>query len=83
MVGEEESQAGSRLATNLRDKMNPTSRGPLTILTLVKGVVTYIVLLITQFRALITLFITRGPLHARLGPYTLYYFNPKGLGFRV
>ena len=42
-----------------------TSRGPLTILTLVKGVITYIVILITitQFRALITLFITRGPLH--------------------
>ena len=30
-----------------------TSRGPLTILALVKGVITYIVILITQIRALI------------------------------
>ena len=36
------------------------------MLTLVKGAITYIVILITQFRALITLFIARGPLHVRL-----------------
>ena len=36
-----------------------TSRGPLTTLTLVKGVINYIVRLIIQFRTLITLFMTK------------------------
>ena len=33
------------------------SRGPLTILTLAKEVITYVVILITRFRALITLYL--------------------------
>ena len=38
-----------------------TRRGPLTIRTVVKGLITEFRILIPQFRALITLLITRGP----------------------
>ena len=38
-------------------KPTPTCRGPFTVLTEVKGIITYIVGLITQLRALTTLFI--------------------------
>ena len=36
--------------------------GPLTIVTILKGLITKVRSLITQFRALMTLLITRGPL---------------------
>ena len=38
-----------------------TGWGPLTILTVVKGLITYLRVLLTQFRALTTLLVTRGP----------------------